>query len=155
MNGPTTPILEYAHPALGRRRLRDLPGILAVPAALGMTAASFFTMLYAAVEEPFYNWTADPIDVLVCWVMPVLIALGWVAWGVLTFRRTRQRPRPRWATALTLILSLPAFAWSMLFIYEGNRGYRLDRATVAEWQRLAAAEAAAATTTATAPATPP
>jgi hypothetical protein len=43
----------------------------------------------------------------------------------------------------------------MLFIYEGNRGYRLDRATVAEWQRLAAAEAAAATTTATAPATPP
>jgi hypothetical protein len=45
---------------------------------------------------------------------------------------------------LILLLGLPAFAWSMMLILEGNRSYRLDRATAAEWQRLAAREAAAA-----------
>ena len=135
------PILEYAQPGggLGRRRLRDMPGIVAIPAALGLTAASVFTVLYAAVEEPFYNPAADPIDVLVCWVMPLLIAPGWVAWGILTIRRTH----PRWAAALILILGLPAFAWSMALIHEGNSSYRSDRATVAEWRQIEAKAAVA------------
>ena len=139
MSRPATPILDYAHPAgWRRRRLRDLPGVVAIPAALGMTAASFFTALYAAVEEPFYNWPADPVDVFVCWVMPLLIAPGWVAWGVLTLRRGR----PRWLAAIVLVLGLHAFCWSIWLIHQANSSYRMDRARVAEWK---AEEAAAAT----------